>query len=143
MKTLVAILLLGLCSAFAQSGATAYGQCQGCHQPTGAGIPGAFPALAGHVNDILKVKGGREHLIRVVLYGIQGQMMAGGKSYSGAMPGFAQLSDVNVAAVLNHISTSWGNKNPKPYTAAEVKAQRPTKMTPAQVLAARKKLGLK
>lgn len=128
----------------AQQGATIFQQCQGCHQPGGTGIPGVFPPLAGHVPEILAAKGGREYIINMLLYGLTGQINVKGGSYNGAMPAFgAQLKDDQIAAVLNYVSTSWGNKNPKAFTANEVKAQRAKKLTSAQVYELRKKLGLK
>lgn len=123
-----------------------YAQCQGCHQPTGAGIPGVFPPLAGHVPEILAAKGGREFLIQVLLYGLQGQITVKGQRYSGVMPAYAQLKDEDIVALLNHMSTQWGNKFPtgqQAFTVAEVRAQRAKTMTAAQVLEARNKLGLK
>lgn len=138
------VTALVLCSAaLAQSGSTVYQQCQGCHQPTGAGIPGAFPPLAGHMNEILAAKGGREWLIRLVLNGMSGEITVKGQKYNGAMPAYAQLKDAELAAVLNHITTNWGNTNPKAFTAAEVKAQRSKKLSGAQVNTARKALNLK
>ena len=91
----------------------------------------------------MAAKGGREYLIKVVLYGLSGEIMVKGAKFNGAMPAFGQLKDAEVAAVLNHITTSWGNKNAKAYTEAEVKAVRATKLTAAQVNEARKALGLK
>lgn len=146
MKHLIVVLVLLFSAAFAQSVATLYQQCQGCHQPTGAGIPGVFPPLAGHVPEILGAKGGRVWLIQVLLYGLSGEITVKGAKYNAVMPGYRQLSDADIAALLNHISTQWGNKLPvgqKPFTAAEVKAQRATTMTAAQVNVARKALGLK
>lgn len=146
-KTLLAGLIALTSLALAQSGASVYQQCQGCHQPTGAGIPGVFPPLAGHVPEILAAKGGREYIIHVLLYGLTGEISVKGAKYNGAMPAFGQsLKDEEIAAVLNHISTSWGNKLPagqKAFTAAEVKAQRAKPLTAAQVNTARKALGLK
>jgi mono/diheme cytochrome c family protein len=146
------VVLLGL-GAYLFSAQTAvaqasplYAQCQGCHQANGAGIPGVFPPLAGHVPEILAAKGGREYLIQVMLYGLQGQITIKGAKYQGAMPAYAQLKDEEIAGLLNHISTQWGNKFPagqKAFTADEVKAQRAKTMTAAQVLEARNKLGLK
>jgi mono/diheme cytochrome c family protein len=128
----------------AQQGATVFQQCQGCHQPNGTGIPGVFPPLAGHIPEVLAVKGGREYLINVLLYGLTGEISVKGQKYNGAMPAFgAQLKDDQIAAVLNYVSTSWGNKNPKAFTTAEVTAQRANKLTSAQVYDLRKKLGLK
>ncbi|GEM81998.1 cytochrome c-552 [Meiothermus hypogaeus NBRC 106114] len=137
--------LFGAQTAAAQA-SPLYAQCQGCHQPTGAGIPGVFPPLAGHVPEILAAKGGREYLIQVLLYGLQGQITVKGAKYQGAMPAYTQLKDEEIAGLLNHISTQWGNKFPtgqQAFTAAEVKAQRAKTMTAAQVLEARNKLGLK
>nr|WP_297853566.1 cytochrome c [Meiothermus sp.] len=137
--------LFGAQTAVAQA-SPLYAQCQGCHQPTGAGMPGVFPPLAGHVPEILAAKGGREYLIQVLLHGLQGQITVKGAKYQGAMPSYAQLKDEEIAGLLNHISTQWGNKFPagqQPFTAAEVKAQRGKTMTAAQVLEARNKLGLK
>ncbi len=137
--------LLGAQSAMAQA-SPLYSQCQGCHQPTGAGVPGVFPPLAGYTPAILEAKGGREYLIQVLLYGLQGSISVKGAKYQGAMPAYPQLKDEEIAGLLNHISTQWGNKFPagqKPFTAAEVKSQRAKTMTAAQVLEARDKLGLK
>lgn len=146
MKQVLIIAVLLVSVAFAQSGPTLYPQCQGCHQPNGAGIPGVFPPLAGHVPEILAAKGGRVWLIRVLLWGMSGEITVKGAKYNGAMPGYRQLGNADIAALLNHISTQWGNKLPagqKPFTAAEVQAQRAKTMTPTQVHAARKALGLK
>jgi mono/diheme cytochrome c family protein len=143
-KQIMALLVVGsLGLALGQNGATVYGQCQGCHQPSGAGIPGAFPGFVGSTDAIVAAKGGREYLVKVLLYGLSGEIVVKGNKFTGAMPAFAQLKDAEVAAVLNHITTSWGNKNAKAFTEAEVKALRATKLTSAQVNAARKALGLK
>jgi cytochrome c oxidase subunit 2 len=84
--------------------------CAACHQPTGKGMPPAFPALAGS-----KVATGPKPAhIAVVLNGRPGTAMAS----------FARLSDAEIAAVITHERTSWGN------SAGEVQ--------PAEVAAARK-----
>ncbi|WP_243091018.1 cytochrome C-552 [Thermus neutrinimicus] len=146
-RTLTALLLIGSL-AFAQAdGAKLYAQCAGCHQANGQGLPGAFPPLAGHVAEILNPKGGREYLIKVLLWGLQGSIEVKGMKYNGAMPAYNGLKDEEIAALLNHIATAWGDDKKvqgfKPFTAAEVKALRDKKLTPQQVLEERKKLGLK
>jgi mono/diheme cytochrome c family protein len=128
------------------SGAQVYNNCIGCHQANGSGVPGVFPPLAGHVPSILATRGGREWLIQVMLYGLQGPINVRGSSYNGAMPAYPQLSDAEIAAVLNHISTQWGNGFPSgqgPFTEAEVRAQRGKNLSPQQVLSARQGLGLR
>ncbi len=78
-------------------GETVYkSNCAACHGPTGAGIPGVFPALsnspvatgdpAGHIN--------------IVMNGKAGTAMAAYKS---------QLSDVDLAAVITFERNSFGN----------------------------------
>lgn len=97
--------------------------------------------------EILAKQGGREYLIRVMLWGLQGTIEVKGIKYNGAMPGFNGLEDEEIAAILNHVATAWGDDKKvqgfKPFTAAEVKALRDKKLTPQQVLAERQKLGLK
>ena len=146
-KALTVLLLIGGLALAQADGAKLYAQCAACHQQNGQGIPGAFPPLAGHVAEILAKQGGREYLLRVLLWGLQCQIEVKGMNYNGVMPGFAQLKDEEIAAILNHIATAWGDdkkvKGFKPFTPAEVKALRDKKLTAQQVLEDRKKLGLK
>ncbi|BAW02552.1 cytochrome c class I [Thermus thermophilus] len=146
-RTLMALFLLGGLALAQADGAKLYAQCAGCHQANGQGIPGAFPPLAGHVAEILSKQGGREYLIKVLLWGLQGQIEVKGVKYNGNMSAFNGLKDEEIAAVLNHIATAWGDdkkvKGFKPFTAEEVKKLRAQKLTPQQVLEERKKLGLK
>jgi mono/diheme cytochrome c family protein/heme/copper-type cytochrome/quinol oxidase subunit 4 len=85
------------------------GNCQSCHQADGTGIPGVFPPLAGNLPDLVNAEGGRQYLIDVLLHGLSGQIEVNGQTYNGVMPPWANLSDEQIAAVLNHELTSWGN----------------------------------
>src|SRR5258706_14400075 len=70
--------------------------CAACHQPTGKGMPPAFPALdgskiatgpkAGHIAMVMKGKPGT------------------------AMASFAHLNDADVAAIVTYERNAWGNK---------------------------------
>jgi cytochrome c oxidase subunit 2 len=94
--------------------------CAACHQAGGQGMPGVFPPLKGNsvVNDADPTK-----QIHVVLHGLQGEVV-GGTKYAAAMPPFKDiLSDEQIAAVINHERSSWGNHG-KPVTAAQVAAAR-------------------
>ena len=148
-KTLVLVLGLAL-GAFASAadGATVYSNnCSSCHGADGKGIAGAFPPLVEVVPEYLE-KGdlGRQFLIHVVLFGIQGEITVGGGTYNSMMPPYGnQLSDEQVAAVLDYIAKAWGNdkllpKDYKPFTPEEVKAERAKKRTPMQVYEEWKKL---
>lgn len=94
--------------------------CAACHQVNGKGLPGAFPALDGNavVNDVDPAT----H-IRTVLYGLQGAVIDG-VAYSSPMPAFAaQLGDAEIADIVNHERSSWGNHGAS-VTAAQVAAER-------------------
>ena len=94
---------------YAASGAQVYAaNCAACHGASGAGVPGAFPSLAG--DPVVTARDASEH-IRVVLRGLHGKPVRG-TAYASQMPGFAQLSDADIAAVVDHERTSWGNEAP-------------------------------
>lgn len=131
-----------------EQGARVYqAQCSGCHQANGQGIPGAFPPLANHVPDILAAEGGREYLVLVTLYGLQGEIFVEGQGYDGVMPAFEQLSDEDVAAVLNSIAHQWDNEAGlpegfEPYSPDFISDLREERLTPAEVLEQRRGLEL-
>ncbi len=82
--------------------------CAACHGASGAGVPGAFPALAGDP----VVNGPADAQVRIVLGGLSGKTISGVR-YAGAMPPFAaRLSDAEIAAVIDHERSSWGNHGP-------------------------------
>lgn len=83
--------------------------CASCHGESGTGTPGAFPPLAG--DPVVNGKDADAH-IRIALHGLSGKSI-GGKSYAAQMPPFgSQLSDAQIAAVVDHERTSWGNHGP-------------------------------
>ncbi|KPD25971.1 cytochrome C552 [Thermus scotoductus] len=125
-----------------KTGAQVYANCAGCHGPQGEGNPPAFPPLKGHVEKLLKAEGGRTYLLLAVLYGLQGPIKVEGKEYAGIMPGFAWLSDEEIALVLNHLA-GWGAPQGfKPYSPEEVKAARAKALSPEEVLKHRQGLKL-
>ena len=91
------------------------GNCVACHQPTGMGVPGTFPALSGSK----LVTGPKDAQLAVVLNGVVKQ----GKPTLMAAFG-KQLSDVEIAAVLTYTRNNWANKTGDMVTPAEVKAAR-------------------
>jgi mono/diheme cytochrome c family protein len=141
-----AALFAAALSAQAQSadaGAGIYAaNCAACHQAAGTGLAGAFPPLAGHVADILKPADGRTYIGKVLLFGLEGAITVNGGNYAGAMPSWQGLSDNDIAAVLNYVSTAWDNGKSlppgfKPFTADEIKALRTPELTSAAVYALR------
>jgi len=80
--------------------------CSSCHGASAAGVPGTFPPLA---NDPIVTGSSADDHVKIVLHGLSGKAI-GGTKYAAQMPSFAsQLSDAQIAAVVDHERTSWGN----------------------------------
>jgi nitrite reductase (NO-forming) len=105
----------------AAKGATLFSSnCAACHQATGLGMAGAFPPLKGNVA-VLDPDPTTQ--INTVLNGLHGQNV-GGTVYATPMPPFgAVLNNADIADIINHERTSWGNQG-KQITSSEVKALR-------------------
>lgn len=88
--------------------------CVACHQATGAGVPPAFPALAGSA----KVTGAKADQIHILLNGVTKN------GAPTAMASFKQLSDTDLAAVITYTRNSWTNKTGEAIQPAEVRAAR-------------------
>lgn len=105
-------------------GETVYAtNCANCHMAQGEGIPGAIPPLAK--SDYLMKD--QRRAIRQIIYGAKGEMTVNGVKYNNEMPGQNHLTDQEIADVLNYVQNSWGNKQPKMVTAAQVKPERSKK----------------
>jgi len=79
--------------------------CAACHQPTGVGLAGAFPPLAG--SDFLQ--GNRQEVLAAALFGLQGPITVNGVEYNGVMPSLGHLTDEDLAAAVTYVFGSWGN----------------------------------
>lgn len=100
--------------------------CAACHQPTGLGVPHAFPPLAKA--DFLNQD--KKRAIATVLNGLQGKILVNGSEYNSVMPKL-DLTDEEVANVLTYVYNSWGNAG-HIITPDEVKAVRVLKIAPVQ-----------
>lgn len=88
--------------------------CQACHQQNGEGLKGAFPALKGSP---VVLNENPELMLNIIMNGYDsreefGVMPAVGKN--------AGLKPEEIAAIMNHEKTSWGN-NARKVSASEVK----------------------
>ena len=108
-------------SAAAATGSQVFAShCAVCHGAEGAGVAGVFPSLAG--DPVVNAADPNEQ-IRTILHGRSGRII-NGTAYAAAMPPFAgQLSNQQIADIINHERSSWGNHAP-PVTAEDVAAQR-------------------
>jgi mono/diheme cytochrome c family protein len=93
--------------------------CVACHQATGQGVAGQFPTLVGSEWVLGGDWHGDNHLIGILLHGLQGPIQVKGDTYNGAMPPWKQLKDDQIAMILTYIRNEWGNSAP-PITAEQV-----------------------
>ena len=97
------------------NGANLYtANCQSCHQANGEGLSGAFPSLKGSA---VVLDDNPELMVDIIMNGYDAR-----ENY-GVMPAVgtnANLSPEEVAAIINHEKTSWGN-NAKAISIEEVK----------------------
>lgn len=87
--------------------------CQSCHQANGEGLKGAFPPLKGSK---VVLEDNPELMLDVIMNGYNAQ------DQFGEMPAVGKnnkLKPAEIAAIMNHERTSWGN-NSRKVTVAEV-----------------------
>ena len=89
--------------------------CVTCHLPNGKGVEKVYPPLA-QSDYLLK---NRLASIKAIKFGMQGEITVNGKKYNSVMAPLG-LSDDEDADVMNYITNSWGNKDEKMVTEAEV-----------------------
>ena len=99
--------------------------CIACHQPTGLGIPGAFPPLTGTEY----TQGDARRMIAMTLKGINPPLKVKDMTYVVPMPPlptqFPMLADDGkLADVINYVRNSFGNKDEKGVTPAMIDAVR-------------------
>lgn len=89
------------------NGAVVYDRvCKACHQANGEGMAGIWPPLAG-AGDYY---GDAQNHARIVVHGLNGEIVVKGETYNGVMPAQGGLlSDYEIAAVLTYVRHSWGN----------------------------------
>jgi mono/diheme cytochrome c family protein len=85
---------------------------------------------------------GRAYMARLVLFGLSGAIEVEGTPYNGVMPSWSSLKDDEIAAVIDHVLTTWGNdqqlpKEFKPMVPSEIAAARAENLTSEQVYAMR------
>lgn len=89
----------------ATPGAVSYVEhCATCHRVGGEGVANIFPALAGNA---AVTTADPTSVIRITL---EGGMMAHTAAQAFAMPGFARLTDQDLAAILSFVRSGWGNR---------------------------------
>jgi mono/diheme cytochrome c family protein len=128
-------LALGIAlPALAEDGQQLYvEQCVACHEEDGRGVPGIYPPLADRIGRFVELPEGRAYLARVVIHGLFGPIRVEDRPYNGLMPPQPDLSDAEIAAILNYVLTKLGPEQLpagfEPLSAAEVAGYREPKAT--------------
>ena len=103
----------------ASPGARLYAMnCQSCHGAEGQGVRGMQPPLAGTPVPV----GDPDVLLGWVMYGQRPAVLPRG-AYAGVMPQFSYLTDADLAALLTHVRSSFGN-HAAPVLPSQVAAMR-------------------
>lgn len=82
---------------------TAY--CENCHMADGTGLGANIPPLAQA--DYLQ--NNQEKIACLIRNGYSEPMVVNGITYEEPMPGVPQLSEYQIANIINYINHAWGN----------------------------------
>lgn len=89
--------------------------CASCHKKDGTGYVSAIPPLA----DSDYIASDVRRLLVVTVDGLSEPVKVNGLRYEGVMPPVTQLSDSDLAAVLNYVARKW-TQSTHEFTAKEV-----------------------
>jgi mono/diheme cytochrome c family protein len=93
-------------AALMERGEKVYGNvCAACHQANGQGLGETYPPLAGSGG----YYGDAQNMSRIIVHGLNGEIVVQGKTYNGAMPPQGHLTDYEIAAAATFVRNSWGN----------------------------------
>ncbi len=79
--------------------------CANCHMDDGSGLAGNIPPLA----QADYVRENQDKLACIIRYGMEGEIVVNGTSYNNPMEGIPQLTEFEIANVINYINHAWGN----------------------------------
>lgn len=116
--------------------------CSVCHGQRGTGTPALAPPLTAYPARYAATDPGRRQLAITVLNGMFGQIEVEQQRFDFRMPGFANLDDATLAAVLNFVvfDLARAGAGTKPLTHAEIAAARAHPLDGAAVRRERAKL---
>lgn len=79
--------------------------CANCHMEDGSGLAGNIPPLAGA--DFLRDH--QEELACIIRRGMEGEVVVNGQTYNQPMAAIPELTEFEIANVINYINQAWGN----------------------------------
>jgi len=101
------ILFLSSCQSNTfQHGEILYNNfCANCHMEDGTGLIGNIPPLAGA--DFVRDR--QEELACIIRKGMEHEIVVNGETYNQPMAAIPQLTEFEIANVINYINQAWGN----------------------------------
>lgn len=88
-----------------ERGRLLFGNCVGCHQASGSGMPPVYPPLRNSPY----VTGDPSRLVRILLHGLEGELEVDGITYRGVMPAAPIQSDADLALLASWLRSQWGH----------------------------------
>jgi mono/diheme cytochrome c family protein len=79
--------------------------CARCHLPSGKGVDGQYPPLAGS----RIVDAPKSWIVRIVMHGLEGPIRIRGTTYDDAMPNQWHLADSTIARIATFVRDRFGN----------------------------------
>lgn len=79
--------------------------CENCHMADGSGLGANIPPLAQA--DYLRDN--QDKLACIIRNGISEPLMVNGTLYEEPMPGVPQLTEFQIANIINYLNHAWGN----------------------------------
>jgi len=105
---LLAVMMLWACEnqqSYRQGESLYKTHCASCHIDDGLGLRGVIPPLAGS-DYLARDPAGTACIIR---NGLQSEITVNGITYKEPMAAIPQLSDFQIANIINYINSAWGN----------------------------------
>jgi mono/diheme cytochrome c family protein len=115
MKRIKFIVVAVLCTAvivqiescntntFAQGEILYNNFCSNCHMVDGSGLANLIPPIAQ--SDYLK--NNADEIACLIRYGMEGEITVNGILYNAEMPGFKELSEFEIANIINFMHHQW------------------------------------
>lgn len=79
--------------------------CENCHMADGTGLGGNIPPLASA--DYLAKQ--QTYISCIIRYGMESTIQVNGITYDEPMAGIEDLSEFQIANIINYINHAWGN----------------------------------
>lgn len=80
--------------------------CSNCHQEDGSGLARLIPPLKKADYMLTDI----DRTIRLIKFGIKGEIRVNGIVYNQPMPGYQHLTAIEIAQISTYIYNVWGNK---------------------------------